>query len=351
MDNVAMKKVAIKAAIFGAVSIAVMLQRSATKHIMITDAAGVTIDRGDTQDYYKILVDRNVDESQKGKLIIPLAKSVSSDDIVLEDDYVDHELRIYIDSREEGFYLDNAVITDLNIFDSAVCYKENDSGSVCLDFKLNDFYVNESSLTETGTMIVEFAKPSQKYDKIVVVNPVGGGETGDNASSELAKEDVALDVALALKAISEKDSDNDVKFFFTRTTDREVDDRKRVDVIKASEADLVLEIGASSSDNTDDSGLTAYYNDVFFTRNITNAEFADKLERSCAKKTGGKANGVIKTDENDLFLMESTVTGAGIDVGYITSEKDKNKLAGAGYKKKAAEGIYEAVLDTFKEME
>ena len=344
MDNAAMKRFAIKATVFGVISIAVMLQRSATKHIMITDASGVTIDRGTAKDAYKILVDRNVSDSQKGKLTIPLSKSVSSDDIVLEDGYMDHELLIHIDSREEGFYLDNAVVTDLDIFESAICYKENDTGSVCLDFKLDDFYVNESSLTESNTIEIEFARPSRKYDKIVLVNPVYDGE-GKESTSNTSSSDAALDVAMTLKELSEKDSDNNIKFFFTRTADVAATEQKRIDAIKASEADLVVEIGTGK--DYAEEGVISRYNDIFFTRGLNNAAFADKLERNCAKKTGAKAIGIFALEEDDRFLMESTVPGARIEIG----SKDSKFLESAGYKKKAAEGIYDAVLEAFEEME
>ncbi|RKM58275.1 hypothetical protein D6853_01715 [Butyrivibrio sp. X503] len=343
MDNAAMKRFAIKATVFGVISIAVMLQRSATKHIMITDASGVTIDRGTAKDAYKILVDRKASDSQKGKLTIPLSKSVSSDDIVLEDGYMDHELRIHIDSREEGFYLDNAVVTDLDIFESAICYKENDTGSVCLDFKLNDFYVNESSLTESSTIEIEFAKPSQKYDKIVLVNPDGGALEGSD-ETYAPDADAVLDVAMLLKNLAEKD-DNNIRFFFTRTGETASSDDKMLNAIKASEADLVVEIGLIK--DPAEEGVISRYNDTFFTRGLNNAGFADLLERNCAKKTGAKAIGIFSTTDDDKFLMGATVPGARIEVGCEGSKF----LGSAGYKKKAAEGIYDAVLEAFEELE
>ena len=144
MTNKEMKKVAIKASVFAIVSISLMLYRSATKHIMITDAAGVQLERGSSENAYTLLVDKNVPQGKSDVLIIPLPKSVSSDNIVLEDSYMDHQLRIYIDSREEGFYKDNAIVTDLDIIEDAVCVAQNDTGSVCLDFDLDNLYANES---------------------------------------------------------------------------------------------------------------------------------------------------------------------------------------------------------------
>ena len=232
MNNSGMKKTFIQASVFTGVCMILMLQRAATKHILITDAAGQEIDRSFSEESYNLLIDRNVSGSQTGKLTIPLPQSVSSDDIILEDRYIDHELLIYIDGREEGFYLDNSVITDLDIIENAVCISENDSGSVCLDFKLDELYANESSLTESSTIEVTFLKPYDKYDNIVVIDPVSSeyiGE-GDNPADPYAK-DITLDVALLLKGEAEKADDRNTKFYFTRLSGASASEDKRRDLI------------------------------------------------------------------------------------------------------------------------
>lgn len=326
MNNAEMKKMAIKTAIFGVVSIAVMLQRSATKHIMITDAAETHVDRGNAEDSYNILIDRNVSENQSGKLIIPLAKTVSSDDIILEDKYIDHELKIYIESREEGFYLDNAVLTDLDILESAVCYAENDTGSVCLDFKFDGLYASASSLTENSTIEVSFAKPKDMYDNIVVVD----------CGSEDAHEDQSLlDVSLAVRSIAASDDDNTIKFYYTRLSDEEVDIEKRCALIRDSEADLVVELRFGGN------GVSSFYNGDFFLRDFNNAEFANILEKNCAYKLGAVANGVFEDDGKDQILLCTKVPAARVEIG--------EELAGADNSKKIAEGVYEAILEAFEE--
>ena len=214
MTDEEMKKVAIKASVFAAISITLMLQRSATKHIMITDAAGAPLDRGESDSSYTLLIDDNVPKGKEDALIIPLPKSVSSDNIVLEDRYIDHELSIYIDSREEGFYLDNPVVTSLPLLESAVCINENDTGSVCLDFKLDDLYVNESALTENSTIEVRFFKPKDKFEHVVVVDPAGGGKDTGDLGNGYSEKDVALDTALLLKTAADKDTEHNIKLYF-----------------------------------------------------------------------------------------------------------------------------------------
>ncbi|AOZ97245.1 N-acetylmuramoyl-L-alanine amidase [Butyrivibrio hungatei] len=326
MNNSEMKKMAIRTAVFGVVSIAVMLQRSATKHIMITDAAGTHVDRGNAEDSYNILIDRNVTDSQSGKLIIPLAKTVSSDDIILEDKYIDHELKIYIESREEGFYLDNAVLTDLDILESAVCYAENDTGSVCLDFKFDGLYANASSLTENSTIEVSFAKPKDMYENIVVVDCESEGAGNSRA---------LLDMSLAVRGIATTDDDNNIKFYYTRLSDDEADIEKRCALIKDSGADFVVELKLGGK------GVSSFYNGQYFLRDFNNAEFANILEKNCAYKLGASAEGVFEDDGSDQVLCCTKVPAARVEIS-----KD---YSGADDSKKIAEGVYQAILEAFEE--
>ena len=332
MTNKEMKKVAIKASVFAIVSISLMLYRSATKHIMITDAAGVQLERGSSENAYTLLVDKNVPQGKSDVLIIPLPKSVSSDNIVLEDRYMDHQLRIYIDSREEGFYKDNAIVTDLDIIEDAVCVAQNDTGSVCLDFDLDNLYANESTLTESSTIEVRFYRPSEKYDRIVAVDT-------DAALSE---------TALLLKNIASRDQNNDIKFYFTNQADEDVSMESRKALVKDCQADLL--VGLSADDSGNDEGLTCYYNDRFFLRRLNNAQFADMVERNCAVASGAPAYGVVPAEEDEL-LLSSSIPSARLKISTTPANGEDENPAGKTDMNKVAEGVYNAVLEAFEVME
>lgn len=332
MTNKEMKKVAIKASVFAIVSISLMLYRSATKHIMITDAAGVQLERGSSENAYTLLVDKNVPQDKRGVLIIPLPKSVSSDNIVLEDRYMDHQLRIYIDSREEGFYKDNSIVTDLDIIEDAVCVAQNDTGSVCLDFDLDNLYANESTLTESSTIEVRFFRPSEKYDRIVAVDTDAGFS----------------EAALLLKNIASRDQSNDIKFYFTSQTDEDVSMDQRKALVKDCQADLL--IGLSADDSGNDEGLTCYYNDRFFLRRLNNAQFADMVERNCAVASGAQAFGVMPAEEDEL-LLSSSIPSARLKIGIAATGDGAQDPAGKTDMNKVAEGVYNAVLEAFEVME
>lgn len=345
-----MKKVAIKASVFAAISIALMLQRSATKHIMITDAAGAPVDRGKSDSSYTLLIDNNVPKGKEDALIIPLPKSVSSDNIVLEDRYMDHELSIYIDSREEGFYLDNPIVTSLPLLESAVCVNENDAGSVSLDFKLDDLYVNESALTENSTIEVRFFKPKDKYDHVVIVDPSGGGSDSGVLGNGYSEKSVTLDTALLLKGVADKDSEHSIKLYSTRLSDVDVDVEKRKALIEDSGADLFVKLSCEGVQDGSHNGMAAYYNDKFFLRRMSNSAFADVVLRNSAIGASGEVLGIFPEEEGGILDM-CPVPATRISLGNVYGERDKERLSNESYQSKAAEGIYKGILEAFEVME
>jgi N-acetylmuramoyl-L-alanine amidase len=342
MTNEAMKKVLIRTSIFTVISLGLILHRAATKHIMITDAAGVQIDRGSGENTYTLLVNRDVKPGLQGKLVIPLSKTVSSDDIALEDRYQDHSLRIYIDSREEDFYLDNAIMTDLDIITGAVCSEENDTGSVCLDFSLDGLYVNESSLTESNTIEVSFFKPHEKYENVVVID---SGEEKNPPG-----QDVVLDIATELKLIADKDDTSGTKLYFTRLSDAAVSSENREAFIQEAEADMLVGLGVENLDNSEVSGFRTAYNEDYFLRKMANAELADILERSSTTKAGGKGYGVFPATDEDELIMESRIPSARVYACFSSGEAGAVLMKDSAYKKNIADGIYQGINEAFEEM-
>ncbi len=339
------KRAAIEALVFALISLILIFHRSATKHIMITDAAGVTVDRESSDSSYSLLVDSDVPGGKDGTLIIPLSKSVSSDNITLEDGYVDHKLRIYIDSRESGFYMDNAVATDLKLVTDATCINLNDTGSVCLEFTLDGFHANESTLTDNNTIEVRFFDPSDRYDRIVVVDAAGTTVT-EEAPAETQHDDITLETALLLKEIADKDTANNIKIYFTGLSGEDIGLEQKKALVADSEADLFLEL----SEGTSKEGVSAYYNDGFFLRRLTNAGFADIMLQSCAQKAAISAEGVFDDSEDDL-LTGCRIPAARLDLGSAADYEDAAGHADRSRLKKLAEGIYDGIINSFEEMQ
>ena len=340
MNNEDMKKVAIKASVLALISMALMLHRSATKHVMITDAAEVSTGGTSTSSEYELTMSTNMPDGKENCLIIPISKNISADDIVLEDRYTSHELRIYIDGSEDNYYKDNPIMTDVDIIESASCTEQTGSNKAFLNFELDGLYANESSLMESGAIEVRFFKPAEKYSHIVVVDPEYG----------VTGKDITYETALLLKDMAESDSENDVKFYYTRGENELVDHELALTLVKETGADLFVQMEIAPSDGTMENGMTAYYNDSFFNRRLTNAGFADIILRNCATKTGVEALGILPMEEGDIMLKESKVPSVRMITGYINGAGDIDRLSDKNFEKHVAEGIYSGVLEAFEVM-
>ncbi|MBP5298499.1 MAG: hypothetical protein J6Z09_05065, partial [Lachnospiraceae bacterium] len=146
-------------------------------------------------------------------------------------------------------------------------------------------------------------------------------------------DDTCLETALLLKNIASRDQNNDIKFYFTSQAGEAVNTERRKALVKDCEADLLVGLSASGEGND---GLTCYYNDRFFLRRLSNARFADMVERNSAAVTGGAALGVVPAKEDEL-LETSVIPSARLEIGHTDD--------------KVAEGIYNAVLEAFEVME
>jgi N-acetylmuramoyl-L-alanine amidase len=341
-----MKKTAIKAGIFALISMSLVIHRSVTKHIMIADASGVAVDRTSDEGSYSLLVNSDVPKGKEGTLIIPLPGSVTLDNIILEDRYVDHGLSIYIDSHESGFYMDNPIVTDLDLIESARCINQNDTGSVCLDFAFDGIYANESALTDNSTIEISFSDPTEKYDKIVVVDAAGGSSDGslDTASDG---NDPALELSLLLKEISDGDSQSRVKLYFTRLSGEAVDYEVKKKFLSDSKADLYVELSEKDVQAGATDGVSAFYNDDFFLQRLSNARFADIMLKSCGGRGVGSAVGVF-ADTEDEMLLSCKIPAAKLEFG---PGDDTSVIADRNSLRKAAERIYSGIMLSLEEME
>ena len=226
----------------------------------------------------------------------------------------------------------------MDVLNSAVCICQNDTGSVCLDFKMNGLYANESLLTDQGTIEVSFFDPLEKYRSIVVVDP---------RTAEGDEDEAALAVARQLKAMADKDDANGIKLYFTRLENTDVSLDKKLAFIEEAKPDLLVGIETLSSQGDSWKGIMTEYNDGFFLRKLNNAEFADILEKNCLVSTGAPAVGVMSS--SDELLLASKVPSAVVNIGCVTSPDDSLRLADPGYIKKMAEGIYNGILEAFEE--
>ncbi len=285
-------------------------------------------------------------ESEAGdRLCIPLENGVKAENVIIENRYMDEELRITIVDGTAAFYNTQAVYGDITGIKSGT-YEENALG-VLMIFKLTDIYECKSVL-EGGSLYIDFVSPRELYDKIVVIDPVYGAlasGTGEAAGKE--ETEIVLDVAKKLKA---KLENSDIKAYFTRLdpigTPENAEDISDagLELVKKVDADFILSIGvAQDTSNEKKYGTEVIYNCDFFTPEFNSTQLADLTLRQVVNHISGRGNGLFAATENESTIWNAQVPAALLKVGYISNEQESKLLAREDYREKIAEGIYQAI--------
>ncbi len=190
-----------------------------------------------------------------------------------------------------------------------------------------------ANASENGT-----SEPEGEYDRIVVINPV----PAEDGSFPV---DLTMETALLLKEMADSDPDHDIKFCYTRSPGGDEADDVRDCLVKDSGADLFIELEISGQGDGEDGVLTCY-NDRFYLRSLSNASFADIMERNCAVCAGETALGLAACEDEDDMLMCSQIPSAGIRI--CASGEGGTRLLDEEYRQRLAQGIYSGIIEAFE---
>ncbi|MBQ3105314.1 MAG: N-acetylmuramoyl-L-alanine amidase [Lachnospiraceae bacterium] len=203
--------------------------------------------------------------------------------------------------------------------------------------KLDRYYEFESSWDE-HTLELTLTRPEDRYAFIVVVNPAHGGTNIGNAVNSLREKEITMVIGAALE---KRLQDTGIKVLLTRTKDEDISTEARLEFLEDITPDLVVEIHVNADAvNEKTFGTEVYYNHIFYTRGMTNAEFADLMEREVVTAISGRAGGIFPDEEARYALVQNAkVPAVGIEVGYLTNEAEGALLQRNDYCEKIAEGI------------
>ena len=340
-----LKRTTIYCIVFFIIAMSGMFYYDANKIIVIADSSAVNTgnageeNRFSTQ--YQLLM--KSDASRKSQFEIPLESTIMAEDVQIQNHYVEKELWIGLKGATTDFYsreyvtgnLENVSFGGYDIVD----------GFLWIKFAMKDVFEFESTMNN-GKLTIKMDKPKDVYEKIVVIDAGHGGEDKGHIDGRLCEKDVALDILLLLQ---EKLKDSEIKVYYTRTDDNNVDDIKRVELANNVKADMFISIHTSFSEDVRVAGVTTNYNGKYFIQEFDSIALADAVERSVASATGAKALGLFDAMEEDILLNEAKVPVAQINVGYFSNEAESDLLHKEEYKKMIAEGIYTAIVGIYEE--
>lgn len=284
-------------------------------------------------------------------LEIPLPEGVTRNDLVVENHWTTGEIRVHFAHGAVASYLEEVIHADLEKVLTGTLVPDGADGMV-LCFETNRVYevtshYESDAMSGSRVLALHFTPPQELYDKVVVIDPAGGGSEAAGEAHGVSGKEVALGVAQIVRDRMEDDLKNTgVKVYLTRSWDETVPEEARVALAEAVGADLYLRIGVSSGEATEAAGgIAVEYNEVFFSRGLNNAALADMALRHIAVSTGVKAAGLYPAYGEDRVLTALTIPAATVRVGTLTTEADAELLSDDNYRRKLADGIYKAVLE------
>lgn len=203
---------------------------------------------------------------------------------------------------------------------------------------------------DANCFYVDLRKPSEVYDKVVVVDAGHGGKDAGALSKgdKYYEKNINLAILLQLKELLDKEKN--IKVYYTRTADSTVFLRPRVTLANSVDADYFISIHCNANEVTSPNGTEVLYYDNEFkgvkAKDLATL-FSDELEKTVALEQ----KGIVKKNYNDIFIMsKALVPTILIEVGYVTNRNDMNYLSKPDNQRAVAEGIYNGIMKAYTQL-
>jgi len=205
---------------------------------------------------------------------------------------------------------------------------------------------------DEGYYYISLLRPKDKYDKIIVIDAGHGGNDPGTFSSggQYYEKDINLSIVTYLLEYLKEDAI--IKVYTTRTEDVLPTLKQRATLANNLEADLFLSVHCNSNPNTSIQGMEVLYNEKQDgTSDFTSKDFAKVCLEHTNARLALKDRGLVPRSTNVHIVGAATMPVALVEVGFMSNPADLAVLSNEYYQKKAAEGLYEAVLDAFGRLE
>ena len=186
-----------------------------------------------------------------------------------------------------------------------------------------------------------------QYEFVVLLNPAHGGMDIGEQNDYGNEKDIALAVC---QKIMEANQDSKVGIFLTRTKDVGMDWALRFSVAEQIQPDLFVDIHV---DKNGAGGISVAYDTTYYNRKLTNAEFADIMEKSVVSAVEGYATGIIDVTDTEerVALKDFTIPAVSISCGDMSGKPEGELLVMDNYQLNLAKGILDGIYEARKQLE
>ena len=280
------------------------------------------------------------------KIIIPIPDTVDITQISDEDTYWENRFFIEITGNYEEYYAEHPIINPYYGIKISNIEYDIVNNLTRYTFETNTIY-GYSYSCEDGYLALTLGKPGDIYSKVVIFDAGHGGKSAPGAERyDVLEKD--LNFKIINTYVKDAFKGSDIKVYFTRVTDTNVDLYERASFASKIEADMFISLHMNSFTSDKKYGTEVYYskaNNVTSESGFNSYLLAKNLITDLCRELDSKNQGVYNSDF--VVTKYNTVPAVLIELGYMSNDSDFKKLTDETYQKKAAQTIYQTVTRLF----
>lgn len=194
-------------------------------------------------------------------------------------------------------------------------------------------YKLETQSPSSNIKLVIYKSPLK--NRLIVIDPGHGGSEPGAVVGTLMEKDLNLDISLKLKKLLEE---NGARVQMTREGDIFVDLYTRAGIANEIDADLFISIHNNSAVSSATGTETLYYPDP------EKKALASAIQKAIVANIGLRDRGIVERP-GLVVTRETKMPSALVEVAFMTNSSDRQKLMTDDFRQKAAEGIYEGIIN------
>lgn len=272
-----------------------------------------------------------------GNIYLNKESGVTKNSLTFTDNY--RERQIIVDLG--GDYSESFAATTLTIGDDKVTKIEvTNSGTTKL--KITTPTVQAFNVSETNDMVrIALVKPSEKYDRIVVIDPGHGGSDAGAIGNGLKEKELNYKHAMGVYRLLEQDPS--IKVYTTREADVYPSLQFRTQLANEIGADLFVSFHNNSAGAAANGSETLYYPSA---NNTTSKEMAQIVQDNIIKYCGTTNRG-IKPRADLYVLRTSNMPAILIEAGFISNAQEANIINSESFINNFSQAVYEGIVESF----
>ena len=295
---------------------------------------------------------------EENTLLLQLPEGVTQQDIELQSDCMTEKVTIRLRKEAGGkqlgrrYFQEHPIRQNVSLAESEV---KEEQDAVLFTFALNqplEASVHLQRETAGTEAEITWQPPASLYDRIVVLD---AGHGGNDVGETAVEQDVSLqekDITLAaVQKAGELLLAQGIRVYYTREDDSSRSPEERVGFANALQADMLISVHVTSAEDTTVYGIRTEYNAQYFIPEFSSADLAYLLLTEVAESTNEKALDIVPGQDDNVVIGEAVIPVAQLDMGFLSNRQERKLLQRNVYIEKVAQGICNAVLLAYKEME